>query len=205
VLRKVLLLLCPFIKKGDQGAPTNAWGGGASPGAEPQAAGPDGLKVDVEDADLYIPLMAYVTYVMLYGVHRGMLKEFNPEVLSNTFSFAMVLAILEVGGFYMAFYFVGNPVPALPLAANIGYKYVPCALLVVARIVLAGHTVYWLFFAYFSACAAWSIRRFMMRMESATQQVRQQYGVPPSPLVTHIITVMAGMQVPMCFILLKGA
>jgi len=202
VMRKLLLLLCPFIQR-KQGAPA-AWAGGDCTQQQQQSSvGPDGLKVDIEEADLYIPSMAYVTYVLLYGVHRGMLKEFNPQVLSDAFSFAMVMMILEVGAFYMAFYFAGNPVPGLHLLANCGYKYLPCSLMVVSRIIVGDSNIYYLFFFYLAACAAWSIRRFMLRLEPS--QLRQQYGVPASALTTHIITAMAVTQVPICWILLRGA
>eukprot|EP00446_Apocalathium_sp_SHHI-4_P019082 CAMPEP_0177278868 /NCGR_PEP_ID=MMETSP0367-20130122/69534_1 /TAXON_ID=447022 ORGANISM="Scrippsiella hangoei-like, Strain SHHI-4" /NCGR_SAMPLE_ID=MMETSP0367 /ASSEMBLY_ACC=CAM_ASM_000362 /LENGTH=357 /DNA_ID=CAMNT_0018735507 /DNA_START=8 /DNA_END=1081 /DNA_ORIENTATION=- len=222
VLRKLLVLLCPFIKRKEAPSPTSPWGNDASPGAGNAAAvGPDGLKIDTEDADLYIPCMAYVTYVLLYGVQRGMLKEFSPEILSSTFSFALVLFILEVGAFYMAFYFTcspvpalqllrlaafymafyftGSPVPALQLVANAGYKYFHVLLMVLFRIIIGSSSVYYVFFAYLAACSGWSVRRFMLHMEPS--QLRQQYGVPASSLTKHIMTAMAVAQVPICWLL----
>jgi len=200
VLRKLLVLLCPFIKRKDAPSPTSPWGNDASPGAGNAAAvGPDGLKIDTEDADLYIPCMAYVTYVLLYGVQRGMLKEFSPEILSSTFSFALVLFILEVGAFYMAFYFTGSPVPALQLVANAGYKYFHVLLMVLFRIIIGSSSVYYVFFAYLAACSGWSVRRFMLHIEPS--QLRQQYGVPASSLTKHIISAMAVAQVPICWLL----
>merc|ERR1719253_423658 len=49
VLRKLLLLLCPFVKR-SQGAPTSpgGWSSGQADGSGPQL-GPDGLMVDIED------------------------------------------------------------------------------------------------------------------------------------------------------------
>merc|ERR1719401_1885958 len=140
VLRKLLLLLCPFIKR-TQGAASSRWGD-HSPGADPSDGRfQDGLKVDADDADLYIPAMAYITYVLLYGVQRGIMQEktSTPEVLSSTFSFAFVLFILEVGGFYMAFYFASSPMPVLELCANAGYKYFHVMLMVLVRIILGGN------------------------------------------------------------------
>lgn len=193
VLRKLLLLMCPFFKR-SQGSPSTPWGGEGQ-----DATGSDGLKADIEEADLYIPCMAYVTYVLVYGMQRGVHKDFRPEILSSTFTFALVLCILEVGVFYMAFYFAGKPVSALQLLANCGYKYVPVVLMVLFRILTRGSAIYYLIFAYLAACAAWSIRRFMTHLEPS--QFRQQYGVPASTLTTHIITALAAAQIPLCWLL----
>jgi hypothetical protein len=202
VLRKLLLLLCPFIKR-KEGAPSSMWGDGASPGGNSSPGGcqlgPDGLKVDTEDADLYIPSMAYVTYVLLYGVQRGVHKDFKPEVLSSTFSFALVIFILEVGAFYMAFYFVSSPFPVLQLVANCGYKYVQVVLMVLVRIIIGSSYIYYIFFAYLAACAAWAVRRFMTHLEPS--QLRQQYGQPQTSLTKHVILAMAIAQVPICWLL----
>lgn len=194
VIRKMLILLCPFIKKKEV---ETSWGGDMSHSAGNMNE--CGLKVDTEEADLYIPCMAYVTYVLLYGVQRGMIKEFTPEVLSSAFSWALVLFILEIGAFYMGLYFSGNPIPALQIVANCGYKYFHVLLMVLCRILLGKSLIYYVFFAYFSACAAWATRRFMLRLEPS--QLREQYGVPASSLTKHIITGMAVAQIPICWIL----
>mmetsp|Transcript_137587 Transcript_137587/g.343349 ORF Transcript_137587/g.343349 Transcript_137587/m.343349 type:complete len:407 (-) Transcript_137587:99-1319(-) len=204
VLRKLLLLMCPFIK-GKEGAASSPWGDGASPGGGGNTSptggqlGPDGLKVDTEDADLYIPSMAYITYVLLYGVQRGIHKEFKPEILSSTFSFALVLFILEVGVFYMAFYFASSPIPVLQLVANCSYKYVQVVLMVLVRIITASNYIFYLCFAYLAACAAWAVRRFMTRLEPS--QLRQQYGTPQSSMTKHVILAMAVTQIPVCWLL----
>mmetsp|Transcript_60991 Transcript_60991/g.160417 ORF Transcript_60991/g.160417 Transcript_60991/m.160417 type:complete len:259 (+) Transcript_60991:2-778(+) len=200
VLRKLLLLLCPFVKR-SQGAPASpgGWADGGQAEGQGVQLGPDGLMVDIEDPDLYIPFMAYVTYVLAYGIQRGIISDFRPEVLTSTMSFALVLLLLEVGLFCAGFYMVGNPVPAFKVAAICGYKYVPALMMVLVRIVTGVSPVYYVFFAYLSACAAWSTRRFMMHFEPS--QLREQYGVPASSTTKHVITVMAAVQIPMCWLL----
>ncbi|CAE8698370.1 unnamed protein product, partial [Polarella glacialis] len=167
IFRKMILLLCPFMKKMEgQGAPTPVWGDSSSAVSSGAAAlGPDGLKVDIETPDLYIPLMSYVTYVLMYGMQRGILRDFRPEVLPSTASFAMVLLFLEVGGAKMGFYLSGSSVPVMDIFANCGYKYVSACLMVLARILLGKSPLYYAFFAYFGACAAWAIRRFLLHFE----------------------------------------
>ncbi|CAJ1353279.1 unnamed protein product [Effrenium voratum] len=93
---------------------------------------------------------------ILEARQRGILHDFRPEVLPSTASFAMVLLFLEVGLIKMAFYVVGSAVPFLDLMANCSYKYVPVTMMVIARILTFQNPIYWLFFAYFAACAVLS-------------------------------------------------
>lgn len=198
VFRKLLLLMCPFLKR-QQGSPTTtAWGGqlGGSSSSQSGSTGPDGLKADIEDPDLYIPLMSYVTYVLLYGMQRGILKDFRPDVLPSTASFALVLLVIEVGAAKMAFYLAGSAMPFLHLAANCGYKFLPVMMMVLSRIIIGSSPIYWVVFAYFAACAAWAARRFLLHFEPA----QQQYSTP-SALHGHIILVIAASQVLLCWLL----
>lgn len=199
VLRKLLLLLCPFVRR-SQGSPSGpVWSPDTGGASGRMNTGNDGLKVDIEEADLYIPSMAYVTYILVYGVQRGMISDFRPEVLSSTASFALVLLVLEVGGAKMGFYVAGSPMPILQITANLGYKYVSVALMVIFRILVGGNPVYYVFFTYLSACAAYATRRFLLRFEPS--QLGQQYGQAPSKLHQHIILGLAIAQIPLCWLL----
>lgn len=51
---------------------------------------------DSNSLDLYIPLMAFVTYVLATGLLKGIGMKFHPEVLSQVMSSCVVLTILEV-------------------------------------------------------------------------------------------------------------
>merc|ERR1719487_1131100 len=98
------------------------------PQQQQQRTNADGLKVDVEDPDLYVPLMAYVTYVLLYGLTRGASGTFTPDLLASTATFAMVLLVLEVMVAKLGCYLSGAAVISmLDLFANCGYKYVSLA------------------------------------------------------------------------------
>lgn len=202
--RKLLLLLCPFIQR-SQGTPT-PWGGD-SPGGyvSGKRLGPDGLKVDIEEADLYIPLMSYFTYGLAFGVQRGILSDFRPEVLVGTLSFASVMFLLEIGFAKLGFYIAGTMMPMLELAGNCGYKFVHVVLMVVTRIVVGPSNLYYIFFAYFAACSAFATRRFMLRIEPLRVQQPQQpqhYSTPvPSGLHNHIILGLALAQLPLCWLL----
>mmetsp|Transcript_14625 Transcript_14625/g.27461 ORF Transcript_14625/g.27461 Transcript_14625/m.27461 type:complete len:363 (-) Transcript_14625:28-1116(-) len=205
VLRKLAVLMCPFLKM--KQAQSSAMWDDSSPGdissSSQRGLGPDGLKVDVDQPDLYIPVMSYVTYVLIFGLQRGILQDFRPEVLPSTASFALVLLVLEVGAAKLGFYVVGTAVPFLDLMANCSYKFVPVTLMVIVRILTGQNPVYWVFFTYFAACAAWAVRRFLLHFEPSG--MKEQYGVAPSAMHGHMILGLAIAQLPMCWLLTPSA
>ena len=54
-------------------------------------------KYDTNAPDLYIPSMAYLTYVLLVGYVLGLRNAFSPDALAATASSALVWLVLELG------------------------------------------------------------------------------------------------------------
>ncbi len=59
-------------------------------------------KFDVNAPDLYIPSMAYVTYVLVVGYVLGIKNAFSPDKLATTASSALVWLVLELGCIYLS-------------------------------------------------------------------------------------------------------
>merc|ERR1712080_583246 len=53
-------------------------------------------RLELNAADLYIPSMAFVTYILVVGYVLGMQERFSPEVLATTASSAFTALILEI-------------------------------------------------------------------------------------------------------------
>ena len=53
-------------------------------------------REDINAPDMYIPAMAFVTYVLLVAIQRGADRQFHPEVLGLTSTTALTVAALEV-------------------------------------------------------------------------------------------------------------
>merc|ERR1719429_873317 len=53
-------------------------------------------RLELNAADLYIPSMAFVTYILVVGYVLGMQDRFSPEVLATTSSSALTSLILEI-------------------------------------------------------------------------------------------------------------
>eukprot|EP01135_Chromosphaera_perkinsii_P003978 Nk52_evm21s265 gene=Nk52_evmTU21s265 len=92
---------------------------------------------DVNAPDLYIPSMAFVTYILLCGLALGTQGKFKPDALGVTASAAFGWLFIEVGMIYLGFYLlnVSGDVHILDVFAYCGYKYVGCVLTVICTIV----------------------------------------------------------------------
>jgi hypothetical protein len=83
-------------------------------------------RYDVNAPDLYIPVMAFVTYILLAGVVLGTQSRFSPEHLGLTASTAIVWMIIELVVLLFTMYVlnVSTDLKYLDLLAYCGYKYV---------------------------------------------------------------------------------
>eukprot|EP00126_Sphaerothecum_destruens_P010129 Sdes_comp20679_c0_seq1m16144 len=83
---------------------------------------------DINAPDLYIPTMAFVTYILIYGIALGTKNEFQPDLLGLVCSRTMIWLFVEVGFIYFGFYLlnVSSDIHVLDLFAYCGYKYMGC-------------------------------------------------------------------------------
>lgn len=89
---------------------------------------------DTNAPDLYLPTMAFVTYVLLIAYHLGQQGRFTPEIFSMAASRGLGVVLLEVVFMKAAFYFFpasalpsgsgGSGAALLDLVAYSGYKFV---------------------------------------------------------------------------------
>ena len=78
---------------------------------------------DDNACDLYIPVMALITYVLLCALCYGTAGEFNPEVLPDVTTKCFVTQVLEVLAIRFGFYTMQAPCAFLDLFSITGYKY----------------------------------------------------------------------------------
>lgn len=83
-------------------------------------------RYEINSPDLYIPTMAFVTYVLLCGLVLGTQDRFTPEQLGMTASSVLVWLILELVVIIATLYTTGisGNVKYLDLLSLCGYKYV---------------------------------------------------------------------------------
>ncbi|XP_078671152.1 protein YIF1B-like isoform X1 [Branchiostoma floridae x Branchiostoma belcheri] len=83
-------------------------------------------RYEINAPDLYIPVMAFVTYILVAGYCLGTQNSFTPELLGMQASSALVWLILEIVVITMAMYIlsVATDIKTFDLLAFCGYKYV---------------------------------------------------------------------------------
>ncbi|KAI4815495.1 hypothetical protein KUCAC02_005637 [Chaenocephalus aceratus] len=102
-------------------------------------------RFDVNAPDLYIPAMAFITYILVAGLALGTQNKFSPELLGVQASSALVWLIMEVLAVLLSLYLVtvNTDLTTIDLLAFSGYKYVGMIVGVVSGL-LFGRPAYYL-------------------------------------------------------------
>ena len=97
---------------------------------------------DENAPDLYLPLMSFVTYIVVCSYIKGTNGKFTPEVLSQVMYYCLGWQFLEVLIIYFGLYTLQQQSPLLDLVANTGYKYVGLCINMVVGMFL-GRSMYY--------------------------------------------------------------
>ncbi|KJK79767.1 hypothetical protein H634G_05359 [Metarhizium anisopliae BRIP 53293] len=132
VVNKLFLVLFPWRHK---------------PWARKQATGASGQegwylppREDVNSPDMYIPVMALVTYILLSTLIAGLKGQFKPELLGYTATTGMVVVIVEIVALKLGCYLlsISSQSQLLDLIAYSGYKFVGIIVTIVVAEILNG-------------------------------------------------------------------
>lgn len=119
---------------------------------------------------MYIPTMAFVTYILLLPLLAGLRGQFNPELLGLTATAAFAVVIFEVLGLKLMCYLlnISNESQLLDLVAYSGYKFVGIIVTLIASEVLRGlgKWVGWTVFLYCFFANALFLVRELWRSQS---------------------------------------
>ncbi|KAJ3268163.1 hypothetical protein HK104_005455 [Borealophlyctis nickersoniae] len=125
-------------------------------------------REDLNAPDLYIPVMAFVTYILMIGIQLGLeatagktpdptkktLKTFTPDVLGLTGTTAFFMICTEVMFIKLGCYLLNisaEGVGLLDLVAYSGYKFIPIIITLLAKWFLPKWAMY-VIFAYLMIC-----------------------------------------------------
>jgi hypothetical protein len=97
---------------------------------------------DENAPDLYLPLMSFVTYIVVCSYIKGTNGKFTPEVLSQVMYFCLGWQLLEIVVIKCGLYTLQQQSPFLDLVANTGYKYVGLCINMLVGMLL-GRTMYY--------------------------------------------------------------
>lgn len=113
-------------------------------------------REDVNSPDMYIPLMALVTYVIATSIIYGLRGRFHPEVLGYTASRALAIVLIEFSAIKLGCYLLNiqGDHTVFDLLAYSGYKFVGTLVVLAVGVMGMGRWVYWLTFLYMFAANA---------------------------------------------------
>ncbi|XP_042705709.1 protein YIF1A isoform X1 [Chrysemys picta bellii] len=135
-------------------------------------------RQDINAPDLYIPSMAFITYILLAGIALGLQQRFSPEVLGMCASTAFVWVVIEVLALLLSLYLVTVQSDLTPfdLLAYSGYKYVGMILAVLGGL-LFGSDGYYVALAWTSCALMYFLAR-SLRMKLHPSLVPDGMGHP---------------------------
>ena len=90
---------------------------------------------------MYIPVMAFVTYILISTLLAGLRGQFHPEVMGSTFGYALAVVLVEIAILKLGTYILSitSESQLLDLVAYSGYKFVGVIVtLAVAEIINLG-------------------------------------------------------------------
>lgn len=117
---------------------------------------------DINAPDLYIPLMAFGTFVVLSGIAFGLLGKFSPEALSVQFTQGLLGWMANVILIRISLYALGNSDTAiLDIVSYGGYAFVGVSISILARIIWS--YAYYVVMLWTSLCMAIFLVKTMKR------------------------------------------
>ncbi|XP_024974492.1 protein YIF1B-B-like [Cynara cardunculus var. scolymus] len=129
VRNKLKVVLFPFLHRGHWTRITEPVGGRLS--YKPPV-------YDINAPDLYIPLMAFGTYVVLAGFSLGLQGKFSPEAVNWLFMKGLVGWFLQVSLLKMSLFSLGGAeAPLLDIVAYAGYGFTGLCLAVLGKIIMS--------------------------------------------------------------------
>lgn len=116
---------------------------------------------DINSPDLYIPLMALVTYILVAALQNGLQERFHPEILGASATRALLVVLLDFLFVQCGCYLlnVQGTGQVIDLIAYGGYKFVGVILTLFAGLLNLGPTIYAIVFLYAFAANALFILR----------------------------------------------
>ncbi|KAN0061707.1 Protein transport protein yif1 [Thecaphora frezii] len=192
VLHKLRIVLFPWRHKpwsrahrqSNNGGGAYAGMGGAAHDSGSGSKAADGYlppRDDVNSPDLYIPVMAFVTYILLTSMIYGLESRFHPEILGLTASRALAIILMELAAIKLGTYLLNiqGDHTFVDLLAYSGYKFVGTLITLFFGLVNVRGWIYWSVFLYCFAANAF----FLLR--SLRYVVLPDPSNPSSVTITH--------------------
>ncbi|XP_039139367.1 protein YIF1B-B-like [Dioscorea cayenensis subsp. rotundata] len=184
VRNKLKMVLFPFLHRGHWARISEPVGGRLS--YKPPI-------YDINAPDLYIPLMAFGTYIILAGFTFGLLGKFSPEALTLQFTRGLAGWFLQVILLKGLLYSLGGAeAPLLDIVAYGGYAFTGLSVAILARLVW--NYSYYFVFPWFCLCMGVFLVKTMKRV-----LFTQMKSYENSSRHNYLLLLMGIVQFPLFF------
>lgn len=173
VVSKLMLLFFPFTHKD--------WS------VKYEQDGPVQPRFEINAPDLYIPTMAYVTYVLVAGLVLGTQQRFSPEQIGILASSALAWCIVELAIYSSTLYImqVETNLRTLDLLAYAGYKFVGTIFSILVSLI-GGRSGYYSCLIYTNlALAFFLVRSLKVQVLTETSVQETSYYGAQQPSAGH--------------------
>jgi len=157
--------------------------------------------------DLYLPIMGYITYIIIYAFSKG--DAFHPDDLYNIASLAGVLGLLEVLAIKGAAYIVSIPTLTLTdIVAVCGYKFVNLSVSVLSLILMGpavtSTTVWSILWLWAAAMAGLTVQKGLVAAIHYNSNVNQYMGTGSGNMEKLLSLIAGASQIFWCWILMPS-
>ncbi|GBC08728.1 hypothetical protein RclHR1_08340014 [Rhizophagus clarus] len=159
---------------------------------------------DINSPDLYIPVMALVTYVLLTGIVAGTEHKFHPEVLGVNATTAFFLMILELafikGGCYLLN--ITTETSILDILAYSGYKFIGVIITLLVGLIAP----FWIViaaFIYTVAANGFFLLRSLRYVVLPDTTITNTVNIPQRQRRIHFLFLVAALQFVFMYFLIK--
>lgn len=130
VFKKIILILMPYNHKDWNRVSTKETGTN-------QFLPPN---LDINAPDLYLPLMSFVTYILLWAAFQGINGDFHPQLFGYLASQTIAFSVLDVVIFKTGLYLLNCPQSKIyDIISFSGYKYVSIIVLLILKYLVGNY------------------------------------------------------------------
>ena len=185
VRNKLKVVLFPFLHRGHWTRITEPVGGRLS--YKPPI-------YDINAPDLYIPFMAFGTYIILAGFSFGLLGKFSPETLSLQFTRGLAGWFVQVALLKGLVHSIGSgETPLLDIVAYGGYAFTGLSLSILVRLIWSYS--YYFVMPWMSFCMGMFLVKTMKRVILSEKRSYEKH----SSRQHYLLLFMAIVQFPLFF------